>query len=134
VGKGREHHGSDVASENRAGKVRLVRSGSTLSYQVADGDSNAFREIDERELGTHDLNMIRVAADNGGSPTLVDVRIKSLTIRADSLPSQAAELKARSTIRWPVWLAGGLMVILLAAGGFWLWSRRVLISAEAGTQ
>jgi hypothetical protein len=87
---------------------------------VAQGDSGAFQEIHQTEIGTDDLDTVRFAADNGGSPTTVDVRLKGVSIRADQFgPARPLPKPAR----WPFWLAIGLTSLLLAAGGYWLWRR-----------
>ncbi len=121
VGGQRRHGGTHAATEATSGKLRLVRTGPTLTYLVAEGDGGAFRELYQTELGTADLDMVRFAADNGGSPTAVDVRLKGVTIRADEF---GAARPVPKPVRWPGWVAAGLAALLLAAGGYWLWSRR----------
>jgi hypothetical protein len=56
---------------------------------AAEVKSDSFSEIDQFEIGNDDVNMIRVAADYGGSPTLVDVRINSVRVVADELGTPA---------------------------------------------
>jgi hypothetical protein len=121
-GQKRVHRGGrPMPTGSLSGKLRLVREGELLSYQVAEGGGNAFRELYQTELGTEDLDLVRFAADNGGSPTLVDVRIHGVTIRSDDFPGGPPEAPPT---RRRLWLAGGLTVLLLAAGGCWLWWRR----------
>jgi hypothetical protein len=119
IGGSREHHGGTSPTECRSGKLRLVRTGETLTYLVAEGESDSFREIDTFELGKDDVDTVRFAADNGGSPTLVDVRIKGVKIKANAL-SAATPLPPPSS-RWPLWLGTGAM--LAAAGAYWFWRR-----------
>ena len=88
---------------------------------AAAGESTTFRRLYQAELGSEDLDIIRVAADNGGSSTPVDVRLRTVTIQAQGMPRDEKRLEARSGLVW--WLAGGLAA-LLAAGGVWLWQRR----------
>src|SRR5262249_22989967 len=46
IEKKREHHsGKPLATECRTGKLRLTRNGPMLSYLVAEGDGNEFREL-----------------------------------------------------------------------------------------
>jgi hypothetical protein len=116
-----------VPSEARSGALRLARKGSTLFYYFAAGEGAAFRELYQAELGTENLEIIRIAADNGGSPTAVDVRLRAVSLRGDSLPGEAVRPDPPPR-RWPLWLAAGLGVALAAAGGSWLWWR----SARAG--
>jgi hypothetical protein len=118
----REHAGGErIPAPSASGRLRLVRSDSTLTYLVADGDSNEFTEIYETELGVEDIDMVRFAADNGGSPTLVDVLIRSVSVSAsdagppEQLPPQPS--------RWPLWAGIGAGAVLLG-GGYWYWRRR----------
>jgi len=117
----REHQGKTVLTEAQSGRLRLVRTGATLSYQVADGGSNDFRELYQAELGTADLDSVRFAADNNGSPTIVDVHLRWVSIFAESLGAVSAAPEPPA--RWPIWVAAASVVLLLAAGGYWLWSR-----------
>jgi hypothetical protein len=122
IGGKREHHGGErFPAPSSTGKLRLVRSDSTLTYLVADGASDDFQEIFETELGVDDIDMVRFAADNGGSPTLVDVAIRSISIKSDD--SGPVELLPPRPSRWPLWLglaSGGVLL----CGGWWYWSRR----------
>lgn len=121
VGEKRKHtsEGSPVSAPS--GKLRLVRTGKMLSYQHAVGESSDFREIRQSELGTGDLEIIRFAADNGGSPSLVDVRIKSININANDLGS-ARPLPRKA--RWPWWVGGGVAIALIVGGVHWYRRRR----------
>jgi hypothetical protein len=120
-GKRRHRGGKPLAADTRSGTLRLVRKEASLSYQVAPGASDTFQEIYQTDLGTEDLNTVRFAADNGGSPTVVDVRFMAVSIEAEGFPGARALVPA--PVRWPLWLAAGLTVLLLAAGGLWLRSR-----------
>lgn len=118
----RIHHGSEPsATESLSGQLRLARSGSVLSYQVAQGDSKSFQELEQVEFGDDDLDLVRFAADNGGSSTLVDVRIKSINIKAAEFPAVPGKPPPPRP-RWPYWLAGGLAVFGLTVGCVWFWS------------
>jgi hypothetical protein len=121
VGEKRRYHGGTVATQATSGQLRLVRKGSILSFLIAQGESDDFRKVYESELGTADLDTVRFAADNGGSPTAVDVRIRLLRIRADDLPQVPKKVLAQPA-RWPIWLAVALAVLAFAAAGLWLWS------------
>lgn len=116
----REHLGSQTPTKGRSGRLRFIRTGSTLVYLAAEGKSDSFREIDQFEIGNEDVNMIRVAADNGGSPTLVDVRINSLNVVADELGTPAP--LAPPSSHWPLWLGAG--VVLAAVGVYTFFRRR----------
>jgi Protein of unknown function (DUF1583) len=115
----REHFGSQTPAKGRWGRLRFVRTGSTLACLAAEGKSDAFREIDRFEIGYEDVNMIRVAADNGGSPTLVDVRVNSLRVVADELGTPTP--LAPPSSHWPFWLGIG---VVLAVVGVYIFLRR----------
>jgi uncharacterized protein DUF1583 len=121
-GKRKHTGGLPIATTTKSGTLSFERIGSTLYYRV---ESNGqIDEIYETELGLDDVNMIRFGADNGGSPTLVDARIKGITIRTDKLGS-ATPLPPRT--RWFTWLNIGIslvLVIVAIAGGYWFWRRR----------
>lgn len=122
IGGKREHHGGErISAPSSTGKLRLVRSDSTLTYLVADGATDQFQEIYETELGTEDIDTVRLAADNGGSATLVDILIPSIIIKSDD--AGPVELLPPRPSRWPLWLglaSGGVLL----CGGWWYWSRR----------
>ena len=116
----REHHGKTTPANGRSGKLRFARTGSTLAYLAAEGKSDSYREIDQFEIGRDDVNTVRVAADNGGSPTVVDVRINSVKVVADEL-GDSTPLPPPSS-RWPLWLGAG--AVLAAGGAYGFWRRR----------
>jgi hypothetical protein len=122
IGGKREHHGGErIPAPSSTGKLRLVRNDSTLTYLVADGASDEFTEIYETELGEDDIDMVRFAADNGGSATLVDVVIPSIIIKSDD--AGPVELLPPRPSRWPLWVglaSGGVLL----CGGWWYWQRR----------
>jgi len=118
----RQHFGESAATEALSGKLRLVRNGTTLSFQFAPDESNIFREFFTSEMGSADLESVRIAADNGGTPTKVDVLIKSIAIKGGDLGA-ARRLPARRA-RWPWWTGGGLAVCLAVGVAYWMRSRR----------
>jgi hypothetical protein len=120
-GKRKHYGGAPSRAESTTGRLRLTRTGETLSYRVAEGSSNVFLEIFETEIGLEDIDMVRFAADNGGSPTLVDVRIKEVSIHSEE--AGAPELLPPRPSRWPVW-AGISLAVLVLGGGYWYWSRQ----------
>jgi hypothetical protein len=122
IGGKREHRGGErIPASSSTGRLRLVRNGSTLTYLVADGASEEYTEIYETELGEDDIDMVRFAADNGGSATLVDVVIPSIVIKSDD--SGPVELLPPRPSRWPLWVglaSGGVLLW----GGWRYWQRR----------
>jgi len=121
-GKRVHHGGPPLTTAATSGKLRLTRTGEMLSYRVSEGSSEAFHELYEVEIGEDDIDMVRFAADNGGSPTLVDVRIKEVTIRSDD--AGAPDILPPKPPDWLLWAGIGLGVLVAGGGGYWFWSRR----------
>jgi hypothetical protein len=117
----RQHSTEFAAISASSGKLRLVRSGKTLSFQFAPGDSEQFQQFRTSQLGDADLESVRIAADNGGASTKVDALIKSLTIRAGDLGT-ARPLPVRCA-RWAWWAGGGVVVLGVVVLFYWRWSR-----------
>jgi hypothetical protein len=123
VGQKREYHsGKPLSSQTRSGKLRLVRKGAELTYLIAPSPTGSFQELYKSNWGTDDLDIVRFAADNGGSPALVDVQIKVVRIRADDFgAAMAAPPPSR---RGPVWWMAGALLVSAAVVGFW-WRQRL---------
>jgi hypothetical protein len=106
-----------------------------LKYLAVEGDSNAFQEMYESEFGTDDVDMVRFAAENWGSPTIADFRIKSLDIRAQEFPTSLPPLQ-KPRKRWVAWLVVALPVSILTGIGIWFWlrSRRSVATVSAAAE
>jgi hypothetical protein len=118
----RVHQGGEpLVTQATSGKLRLIRTGSMLAYRVAESSSEAFHDLFEAEIGEDDISMVRFAADNGGSATLVDVRIVEVKIASDD--AGAPDMLPPRPSRWPLWTGIGVGVVALA-GGYWFWRRR----------
>jgi hypothetical protein len=89
VGYEPEWNADSVPTEATRGRLRLVRIGPILHYQVAEGDETSFRELFQSGYGTKDLELVRIAATPGDSPCEVEVIWGELTIRAEAFPSRA---------------------------------------------
>jgi RNA polymerase sigma factor (sigma-70 family) len=102
----------------KAGRLRLVRSGSILYYFVAEGVEGEFTLLDQWLAGDVDLPAVRIVGSTGGVKAGLDVRITELHIFADSFrdaPSAPARPARRKS-----WLALALafFLALLLAGTF----------------
>ena len=86
VGDEKKYDSETIPTEAKAGRFRLVRTGSTLHFQVAEGESPAFRELFATEYGPEPLDFVRLAAVTGGSRKAVEVLWKHLTVKAQGLP------------------------------------------------
>jgi serine/threonine-protein kinase len=98
----------------KAGKLRLVRRGTTVSYQVADQDKAEFRELHKVELGTEDITHVKFCAESGRSGTPVVVRFRDVEIRTLQHPladvqQERTELRTVSRIVLLVLLGVGLV-------------------------
>ena len=89
-----------------------------MHFLVAEGDSQDFREINQQELGTEDLEMGRVSAVTGNSPSAVDVLWKNLTIRAEGLPGLPGGSPDVKPFSWWIPVLGTL-VLAIAGAVFW---------------
>lgn len=120
LGEERRHQGERFATTVGSGSLRLVRKGAVLSYQVAEGGSSAFQELYQTEWSGDDLEMVRFAAEHGGSPTSVDVLIKSVRVQADDFGAARA---VPPPFRWTIGITMSLIAFFLATGSLWLWLR-----------
>lgn len=100
-----------AASPN--GRLRVVRTGSTLSFQVAD-NQDEFQELHTVDVGAGDVTEFSLTATTGGQPGGIDLRWHDLTVTADQLPSTV--IVAANT--WSIWWAGAIVgIIILGASG-----------------
>jgi serine/threonine protein kinase len=115
------------------GKLRLVRNGSTLHYQVAEDGDNWMR-IQSVEIGTDDVKTVQLHCFTMYTPIALDVRLIELTIDADEFPNGMGSERVATGATIPEvppetekkgWLAGTVILGLLMAlslGG-WLFLR-----------
>lgn len=106
---------------SKAGKLRMKRAGSTISYQVADGSSNEFRELMQDEFVSEKC-VVRLAVSTGGSPTDLDVRLVDLRITAEELPT--GRITGEESGGWVLPVLLGVAAVALAGLGFYWWRRR----------
>ncbi len=103
----------------KIGRLRLKRTGTTLHYLWAAGtEGEEFVEFDQAEFGADPIARIRFAALTGRQPCDLDVRLFDLRIRSQKVEHAAmvAGPTLAAPIRWRLWVALGL-VLLLALGG-----------------
>ncbi len=120
----RKHKEKYFPTDVKKGKLRLSRTGSTLIYLVAEGDSNDFHELRREEaFGNQPLKTVRVAADTGGATSAVEIVLQDLRIRAEELSAGLTATRRASRSLWLLW--GGALVVggLLAVGGILYWRR-----------
>ncbi len=113
---------------SKTGRLRITRVGTTATFWVAEGNAAEFRELVRREVGTEDLNLVRMSAYAGEFPEPVDVRLIDLKVRAESLdPALVAEQVQLATppTGGRRWL---LAVLLIAAAGAILFLGCILLA------
>ncbi|WP_417387608.1 DUF1583 domain-containing protein [Gimesia sp.] len=74
-------------AKQNSGKLKLIRTGSQLKFLVADGPDAEFRELREVELGTADVDLLRLGAQQSDLKTPVQVLWKELSITAEAFPN-----------------------------------------------
>ncbi|WP_339732206.1 DUF1583 domain-containing protein [uncultured Gimesia sp.] len=88
----RKHDVKLFDAKTNSGKLKLVREGSLLKYSVMDGPDGTFRELREVELGTADVDLLRLGAQQSDVKTPVQVLWKDLFIKAASFPNHPDSL------------------------------------------
>lgn len=111
------------------GRLRLTRSGTTLSFSVADG-RQGYREIRSEDVGPWPVQLVRVAVENGRGKTAVDAILTDFRARASAFPTEPLVAPSDSIRWWLVPLALGMAVIAVLA---WRWRSRHRARAEEGT-
>jgi hypothetical protein len=82
------HQVRQLPAEAKVGKLRLVRQGKSLSFQVSAGLEDNFREMQREEFGAEDLEIVRFVVNNNADPIGVDARLVDFRVRL--LPSTDA--------------------------------------------
>ncbi len=86
------YQGNDVPAFGKAGHLRIVRVGTKAILSVQE-DGKEPRAVHRVELGKEDLALLRLAANPGGVPNAVDLRLRDIRVRcadADALKPRAA--------------------------------------------
>jgi hypothetical protein len=115
------------------GKLKLVRKGTLLTFLVTEGTPDEFRELREVELGTGDVELLRLGAQQSDPETPVQVLWKDLTIKADGFHHHPDSLSRGKQLHVPSYhsapqpesyslywsLAAGVGLILVLGGVVW---------------
>jgi hypothetical protein len=107
----------------KSGRLRMVRTGSTLAYYAAAAPEGDFVLLERFPFAAEDLKFVRLLGSTGGPQAELDVRATDLRIRAGSMPDLPEKSRGKG------WLAAGtilsLLIFLLAAIplGAWLYGR-----------
>jgi Protein of unknown function (DUF1583) len=120
------------SAKAKAGRLRLVRTGSTIACLAAEGTSNEFTLLKESPFDPADVRSLFFSTATDGPKAELEIRITDLRIRADSVPNgpAAPAVAARGTSLW-------LMVLFLLTaviGGLavlWYTARRKRESSKS---
>lgn len=106
----------NVPAAGTRGRLRLVRTGPTLRYLVAE-EAGEFQEIHSAEVGTEDVTNLRALAVTGGKPAGADVRLVDWSIQGASLPNRlAVPPSPGGGWGWLVWTAAAVLLLVLGSG------------------
>jgi RNA polymerase sigma factor (sigma-70 family) len=108
----------------KAGRLRLVRSGGTLFYYVADGPAAEFTLLHQLPFGKEDLKDVRVVGSTGDVRAGLDVRLTDLHVHAESLSDGL--MPGVTPFGGKAWLVLALVsfLALLLVGLFWRRGRQ----------
>jgi Protein of unknown function (DUF1583) C domain len=104
------------------GKLRLARTGATLRCLIAETNNGEFEELLRVEIGAHHVRRVRFAANTGGSPAALDMRLLDLHIRADDL-GDAPLLTKPAPISLVYYIAGSIALVMIGAA-LWRWRSK----------
>jgi hypothetical protein len=148
---GRGLKGSKTAPATPAaltGNLRLIRKGPLLTVSASEGNSPQLLDIGQLQIGTEDVGMVRIAADQGNADSQVDVRITNFRLTADRLKSTSSAAVAAlsepanpSTLigtpapesaswYWPVLGGAAVLVVVAFSLGLWLATRKRLTTVN----
>jgi serine/threonine-protein kinase len=97
-----------VPSTDRVVRLRLKRTGTSLSYAWAPGmEGGDFQDIQRCEVTTDDVQSVRLSALTGRQPYNVDARFIDLRIRSAGVVA--------ATFHWRIWIAAAIFVLVLAS-------------------
>jgi hypothetical protein len=124
-GKNEQRAEAVPASGGKAGRLRMVRTGSTIAYHAAESENGPFRLLKEFPFAP-DPAKVGIAAGTGGPLAVFDVRIIDFLVRygatpAATEPNQPMLDKTKSGLA--VALLVALIVTLLLGLGIWLLFR-----------
>ncbi|NQT17967.1 MAG: DUF1583 domain-containing protein [Planctomycetes bacterium] len=107
VGGKRTHDSKFDPAAASTGKLRLTRTGPTVRFFAAEGDSQQFRELNQADFGTDDVNHMIIEGLTGTAPCTLDARFLDLRISAEAFASEGPA-GTRGAWNWTIfaWAAG----------------------------
>ena len=127
-----------VPAKMKKGCLRLVRTGSELSYSESDGLDREFKLLRKHTFGTENLKTVRLVCSTGTPDASFDVRVTDLLIRADTIPDipapmpqgvppepdEPSKIGGRGWLVLLLALGLGLTLLLVLALGAWFYLRQ----------
>lgn len=104
------------------GRLRLSRSGSQLTIEVAEGDSEEFRQLQQVEFGNEPIRTVQVVADTGGSTQKMSVCLGEFSANADQIAFAIPPVNR--TYSWGIWIASAVASVLVIAMSAYCVARR----------
>jgi hypothetical protein len=116
---------SAAPTQAKSGRLRIVRTGSLLTYYAAEGLSEEFLHLTEVPFAPEDVKDVLVVGSTGGPQAALTVRVTDLYVRSQPAPVPAGDPQpALPRKHFRVWLvvAGflGLGLIGMLWVGLWL--------------
>lgn len=118
--EGRVFETKSLTTDAKTGRLRLARTGSELSFLVAEGESETFDELQRATIGPDDVVALRITANTGDVACAVTIRFLDLRIRAEDLP----ERQGGSTGFWGRYVVGFVLLQVAGVSGFLLWRHQ----------
>lgn len=105
------------------GKMRIERTGAKVRFFCAEGEDQEFHLITETEFSDAPITFLQIGGNPGGGEATLDIRLLSLTIRADRLPGYEAPAEVNppagdappADSRLWLYVAGAAAVVLMLA-------------------
>jgi hypothetical protein len=85
----KKSHG--IPGKESTGKLRLVRTGTSLHHQAADG-GGSFQTILVSDVGADEVKAVRIQCYTGWTKGILDVRVSNLEIQAGQIPDKPTGL------------------------------------------
>jgi hypothetical protein len=110
-----------VPAKAKRGRMGLRRLGKELIFLTSDTPGGPLEEVGRLPFTDRTIRVVRVFADAGGSPTVVDVRLREFAARADEITGGISEREQHATVwRW-LWRAIPATGVALL---IWFWRAR----------
>jgi hypothetical protein len=116
----RETKRDPFPAASKSGHLRLTRKGTEVTFEVAEGASDSYRELGRYVWGDWDLN---VSVRAWGSHKPVELRLTEVRIRDAVEPAINPALPPPPRT-WRLWLLAGLFALAIIVGALlWTWRR-----------